>query len=358
MERGKECDKRMRHNNFGIVRLAAAFFVMAGHMYVLAGGAAPVFYGIPIQEIGVDIFFVIGGYLISKSWMRSHDFAEYICRRCFRIFPALIFCVCITVFLAGPLVTSLSLGEYFSDRMTWKYLRNIVLYTNHVLPGVFTDNPYPGAVNGSLWSLPVEFMMYLFLPLWINIGKKMEAYKDIFWIASTAAAVLTACIYGAGGGIGKIDLVIAGRELGQILSPVIRVVPYEMAGSMVAVCRMEKYLNLQVSVLVLAVLAGLSSVSPFAACLIAYIVLPYAVLSFALADRPYFSAVNRRDISYGIYLFSFPIQQMLVQLWISYDIVLHVFVLLALSVLLSAAAGFITEKVVESPVKKLQKIIF
>lgn len=347
----------MKYNNFGAVRLAAALFVMAGHMHILAGEAAPMFYGMSVQEIGVDIFFVIGGYLISKSWMKDQNFAEYLCRRCFRIFPSLIFCVCITVFLAGPFVTRLSAGEYFSDHLTWKYLANIFLYTNHALPEVFMDNPYPAAVNGSLWSLPVEFMMYLVLPFWISMGKKMQAYKNAFWATCTAIAVLAACIYGAGGGIGGTRFVIAGRELGQILSPVIRVVPYELAGSLIAVCELEKYLNLQVSVLILAVLAGLSSAPAFAISLTAYILLPYAVLSFALSDRPYFSAVNRLDITYGIYLFSFPIQQVLVQICMDLDLTLHVFELLVLSALLSAAAGFITEKAVESPALKLQKRI-
>ncbi len=358
MESRKERDRKIKNNNFGAVRLIAALFVMAGHMHILAGKTVPVFYGMPVQEIGVSIFFVIGGYLISKSWIKSRDFAGYICRRCFRIFPALIFCVCTIVFLAGPAVTSLSWKEYFSDRLTWKYLMNSLLYINHSLPGVFLDNPYPAAVNGSLWSLPVEFMMYLFLPLWINTGRKMTARSGVFWAACTAAAVLAACIFGAGGGIGETHLVIAGRELGQVLSPVVRVVPYEMAGSLIAVCGLEKYLNLQVSVLLLAVLAVLGPVPAFVSCLAAYCFLPYAVLAFALADRPYFSAVNNRDLSYGIYLFSFPIQQILVQVFLYHGIALHVFALMVLSVLLSVAAGFLTERLVENPVQRLQKNMF
>lgn len=198
----------VRDNNFGIVRLLAALFVIVGHMHILAGGMAPELYGIPIHEVGVDIFFIIGGYLIARSWMRGPDFAKYICRRIFRIFPALFFCVCITVFLVGPLATSLTLGEYFSDRLTWKYLMNIFLSTNHALPGVFADNPYPAAVNGSLWSLPVEFMMYFLLPLWINIGKRMAGYSDIFWTACAVVAVLVACVYGAGGVLGKSFLLL------------------------------------------------------------------------------------------------------------------------------------------------------
>lgn len=197
----------------------------------------------------------------------------------------------------------------------------------------------------------------------------VSSFMDQYWKKNDSPfRCFLGCMYGgscigsmhfwSGGGIGETHLVIAGRELGQVLSPVIRVVPYEMAGSLIAVCGLEKYLNLQVSVLLLAVLAVLGPVPAFVSCLAAYCFLPYTVLAFALADRPYFSAVNSLDISYGIYLFSFPIQQILVQVFLYHGIALHVFALMVLSVLLSVAAGFLTERLVENPVQRLQKNMF
>lgn len=126
-----------------------------------------------------------------------------------------------------------------------------------------------------------------------------------------------------------------------------------MVGSLVAVCRLEGRLNLQVAAFMLA-LAGLAPAPAFVAGLAAYMLLPYAVLSFALADRACFSVVNRLDISYGIYLFSFLIQQALVQACIYRHLVVHVGALTVLSALLSAMAGLATERLIERPALRLQ----
>ena len=70
--------------------------------------------------------------------------------------------VSVTVFVVGPLFTVLPLSSYFADPTTWLYLvRSWFLITfAGTLPGVFETNPYPDAVNGSLWTLPVEACCY------------------------------------------------------------------------------------------------------------------------------------------------------------------------------------------------------
>jgi peptidoglycan/LPS O-acetylase OafA/YrhL len=82
--------------------------------------------------------------------------------RLFRIWPALIVCVLITVFLLGPAVSALSFRAYFANRETWSYLVRDILLNNirYTLPGVFQGNHFPGAVNGSLWTLPLEVKCY------------------------------------------------------------------------------------------------------------------------------------------------------------------------------------------------------
>ena len=86
-------------------------------------------------------------------------------KRIFRIVPAMaVYCV-IAACVIGPIITSIPLKEYFSHISFRNYFKNIVLYITYFLPGVFESNPYPNAVNGSIWSLPIEFMMYFFVPL-------------------------------------------------------------------------------------------------------------------------------------------------------------------------------------------------
>lgn len=84
--------------------------------------------------------------------------------RLFRIWPALIFTLLVTIFLIGPIFTELSTGNYFSNPGTYTFLiENIKLNTVFVLPGVFNSNPFAGSVNGSLWTIPLEVIAYIIL---------------------------------------------------------------------------------------------------------------------------------------------------------------------------------------------------
>lgn len=58
-----------RENNFAALRLIAALMVISGHMGYIVGSSIPTLFGRQIQSLGVYIFFLIGGYLITKSWM-------------------------------------------------------------------------------------------------------------------------------------------------------------------------------------------------------------------------------------------------------------------------------------------------
>ncbi len=108
-------------------------------------------------------FFAMSGYQISDSWERDPSWYRFAFRRLLRILPPLLFVVMFTVFVIGPLVTSLSTADYFGDRQTWRYLvgTSLLFLLQHLLPGVFDSNPYPWSANGSLWTLPMEVMGYL-----------------------------------------------------------------------------------------------------------------------------------------------------------------------------------------------------
>lgn len=137
--------------------------VLIGHSYILLGLPWPTVAGIGIHEIGVKLFFLISGYLITASWISCPDFWRFAEKRARRIMPALLVVVWLTVFVVGPIVTTDP--SYWRSPVTWTYLwRNSLLLPFHSLPGVFAYNPTP-AVNGSLWTLPVEAFCYLLAPL-------------------------------------------------------------------------------------------------------------------------------------------------------------------------------------------------
>lgn len=156
-------------NRFDVLRLVAAWLVLFSHCYPLGGR--------PLQEplastvgldtlggVGVAIFFVLSGYLVTLSLERSPNLLVFARRRALRIYPALVVTGLLSVFLLGPWLSSLPFKTYGTHATTWSYLKTITAFRiQYPLPGVFEHNPLPHAVNGSLWSLPYELKCYLAL---------------------------------------------------------------------------------------------------------------------------------------------------------------------------------------------------
>ena len=155
-------------NHFHLLRLAAALLVLFAHCFHLLdrAGDEPIgrwFLRLDASLLGVTMFFFISGFLVARSWDTRGNLPEFLVARALRIAPALWLALGVTVFVLGPLFTTLPLPAYFSDPATWKYLAlNAVLRTQYLLPGVFESNPLPG-VNGSLWTIPLEVTLYLIL---------------------------------------------------------------------------------------------------------------------------------------------------------------------------------------------------
>jgi peptidoglycan/LPS O-acetylase OafA/YrhL len=150
-------------NSFDLLRLLAAVAVIWHHTPVLAGQPPHRLFATDFGELGVGVFFVISGYLVTASWRRTPDLRGFLAKRLLRIEPALIVSVLVTALVFGAFATTLPLSDYFRSPQVWLYAaRNALLYpVTYDLPGVFAANPLPDQVNGSLWSLRLEFTCYL-----------------------------------------------------------------------------------------------------------------------------------------------------------------------------------------------------
>ncbi|MBC7449991.1 MAG: acyltransferase [Cytophagales bacterium] len=163
-------------NNFNFMRIAAAAMVIITHTYVLTGLGIEhdILYKLTggellISTFGLRIFFVISGFLITQSMERS-SYGSYVLKRILRIFPGLIVCILLTIFVLGPLFTTNTLHHYFQQEETWTYLKNCSIYTIQLeLPGVFEQTP-EHVVNGSIWTLAYEFSYYIMILLLSLIG--------------------------------------------------------------------------------------------------------------------------------------------------------------------------------------------
>lgn len=313
-------------NNFDALRLVGALLVLVNHSMTLSGDHAYGFAGQSISTVGVKMFFVISGYMIATSWGRDAHPGRFLLRRARRIMPALAFVVLVSVVLIGPIFSLLSLREYVTHPLTSRYFGNLIFYVSYALPGVFTTNPHPNAVNGSLWTLPVEVAMYVMTPLLVLAARRHAALITLVLLSAVALSMYYSLR-------SPPFFVVLGTEFWTAST----LAPYFIAGSATATLRLERFLDWRLGLLAVGIMdlvaPRLGAYHEMLVC----IVLPYAVIAVGRGCWPIISRAGRfGDFSYGIYLWAFPIQQMVVAVvgpeiggWSNVALVLPLTVLMA-----------------------------
>ena len=296
-----------RHDNrFDFLRLLAAWLVLWSHSYPLGGQPQkePLASTLGIDTlggVGVTIFFVLSGYLVTLSLLRSPNLLVFARKRMVRIYPALLVVCLLCVLVLGPAVTQLSVGPYLQDGATWSYLKTATaLNIKFTLPGVFADNPLPNAINGSLWSLPYEIKCYIVLVvlslLPLSLKTKSLVAVLLLLVAVVARPATPALgIFDAFAGLDFYD-----SKLGL-----------SFAVGVVFAAWKDKVTPPGWLGLVLMVLA---TFAPHSALQMAAWVVGLSVLVLWLAlYGKWLPAVPARmgDWSYGMYLYGFPVQQWL-----------------------------------------------
>lgn len=192
-----------RDNNFNLIRIAAAMAVLVTHSFALSigSGLGEPFrnsLGMTMGDIAVDIFFITSGFLVTASLLTRQSALEFLWARVLRIYPALFVMLFITVFILGVTFTSASMANYWSSSQTYLYLAKsatLLLGVAYTLPGVFNENPYPHAVNGSLWTMPYEVWMYGVLVLvWLGLRWQPQLRLTVFK-GTLVAFALVAAVY-------------------------------------------------------------------------------------------------------------------------------------------------------------------
>lgn len=162
---------RGRNNNLNFLRMAAAICVLISHSYALSTGnpgLEPLASVMPLTLGGVSVllFFAISGFLIAKSYETRRSLTEFATARVLRIYPGLFVALVFCAFVVGPVCTALPLSQYFGRHvLTFVPDELTLVRMRDGLPGVFLNNPYPVAINGSLWTLYYEVACYIFVVL-------------------------------------------------------------------------------------------------------------------------------------------------------------------------------------------------
>lgn len=334
-----------KYNNFTMVRLAATIFVFAGHMGVLLGMQPPLFGSFPVHELGVAILFLISGYLITMSWLSDPHPIWYGIRRFFRLWPPFAVMILIMVFIAGPLLSDLGIRGYFQSGYK-TYLLNLRFFIVYTQPGVFSTLPYANTTNGSLWTMPVEAFLYILTPFLLTVLRVKYRSRKSFCIT----AVLTVLCVG-------LDLYLRiGRPDARVVFygtdwiAAYHLAVFYMIGILYTYQEVKTHLNLQIGCGAMCLLLIAQFSAGWLQYTLLYLILPYAVFSFVFVEKPVFSGLERiPEISYGIYLYGFFFQQLVISLGQRYGINLSYSEALVLCGILTVAAAVLSCFLVERP---------
>ena len=294
-------------NNLDAIRLAAALLVLFSHAYILTGHpedepvAKLLSHSIDGGALAVAVFFILSGVLIARS-AQQHSPHAFIAARVRRIVPAYLTIILLQVFVLGPLVTALPLAAYLATPTLWSgLLASLVFSPPQALPGVFETNPLPVLVNASLWTLRIEVLCYaatlalawlgflrprrVLLPLAVTWGMLLaivatRAGHAPVWLADIRSIAITDCAL-------QFMMGVTAWTYRDVVRPNLA-----LAGA---------------GGLAIFILAP-TPMAPIAW----HAILPFVVLALGLA-RPLTAPLMARvgDVSYGTYLYAFPVAQTL-----------------------------------------------
>lgn len=336
---------------FAWLRLIGAGIVIFEHSASLAeAGRQTVLPGqwqVSAGYIALLAFFAMSGFQISDSWRRDPVWWVFAAKRVLRLMPPLLVVLVVTVFVIGPLFTTA--GDYWTNAQTWRYLGlTPLLFTmQYRLPGVFVDNPYPWAVNGSLWTLPLEVVGYGIV-LCFGMAVAIGAPRLLLFPLAGGLVALSSRF--------SVDTDYLGALSGFVGLPIGHLVTFMIPF---------------VIGMILHAYRGRIPLSPVAAGLIAVVWLTMhawgsPVAGYLLPLMASYGAVvlahhwpKRLEVdgrwvygSYGLYIWGFPIQQMLVASGVH-----EVWLLALLAVPISYACGTLSWIFVEAPSQRLRRFL-
>lgn len=189
-----------KNNVFNFIKIMAAIVVIYSHSYFIAPEdkytdlVAKVTGVTTAGEISVAIFFFLSGALVTKSLFSSDNAIDYLKKRIFRVYPALIICCFLTAYVFSWVFGGASLIGIITSEGTFNYFlsNSVAVWNIHVIPGVYATHR-TNALNGSLWSITLEARLYLFLAVLYVSGFFVKSREYI--VAVFAVLVISIAVY-------------------------------------------------------------------------------------------------------------------------------------------------------------------
>lgn len=294
-----------RSNAFNALRLLFAAMVIVQHAALTGGYELPAPLYVLFGELAVDSFFVISGFLLARSWLRRPLWGRYLWHRFVRIFPAFWVCLIVTAAVIAPLAAVISgdLNGFWSDPSgPWAYIwRNSLLWVQQTaISATPADVPLPYEWNASLWTLYWEFLCYLAL-LVLGVWGVLRRHR---WVVLALVAVLV-LFHVARVAFADLDAAVSSSFIAVVLPRLLLMFLLGVAFWLYAdVVPTSAVFAAASAAFVIAALVG-----PWDFRVVGAVALAYLVL-WAGIRAPVRFGLNH-DLSYGLYIYAFPVQQLL-----------------------------------------------
>ncbi len=291
-----------RASGFDYMRVILAVTVVLLHTFKVAYGPtgdAIVTSGVlhPFARLILPLFFCLSGFLVAGSLERCRTLGSFLGLRVLRIFPALVVEVMLSAFILGPILTIFTLHGYFTNGLFWKYLLNVFGDIHYYLPGLFLNNPIQGMVNGQLWTVPYELRCYIVLALMALCGVvRHRAVSLIVIVLYTLGLLLRPILFHA-------PLPVDEAFPGSVL------VLCFLAGLAIYLYRELVPWNGALAVGAAVLTLGFGGFMPHGEYL-APLPAAYLTVYLGLTNVPRVGVLRHADLSYGIYLYGFVVQQL------------------------------------------------
>lgn len=285
---------------FDYLRIGLALAVLIWHCGILSTGSAALYraaWGGPFRfllAIILPMFFALSGFLVAGSLERSRAH-QFVVLRALRLVPALAVEVTLSALLLGAFFTTLPLWRYLQSPELGGYFGNIIGFVHFTLPGVFERNPAPGVVNSQLWTIPFELECYVVL---LAVSAVLRDRRGFILLVVLLSLVATA--------------------LSLFLDPVSRFEPIPgralVVSFLAGVCLhlYREKIPCSPTFGLLAALGAAVLLQVPNTCYLAAFPVAYLTVWLGLMRPP---KIPFGDLSYGVYLFHFPIEQSFMQIF-------------------------------------------
>jgi peptidoglycan/LPS O-acetylase OafA/YrhL len=293
-------------NSLGLLRLIASLSVVISHSFLIISGDAtqePLGKAMAynLSQQAVHVFFVVSGLTLARSWARNPDIVIFARSRLLRIFPGLLGVGLITAFAIGPIISKSSTTSYWSEPDAYLYPIRVLYYFNEAkLPiMVFEDVPLINDINAPLWTIKYELLAYAIFALLSAYGFIKNPHYGLLYIF-----LLLSLYY-------FIDLYEIKLSITLALGSAIRFAICFMLG--VQMFHYRRFITTSPLILVVTIPAAVVFYEGTVGELACFMLAASIVIVFGCRRYGAVSSwTTRTDISYGTYLYAWPIQQSLV----------------------------------------------